>query len=280
MKPKTVAKMFVDLSMFVLYLLLTFTYENNTLFHEIAGIAIGGLFLLHIILNWKPTTNMVRKATAGKLDAGRRTQLIEDSVLFVSMIVCIGSGMMIAQDLYIGPGDGTFVDIHNIAAYMGLGIMGIHLLTHLKFIVGYFGQAARTSFAQKTTACASAVLVVITLMGSDLYLGTNDSTTSTAIAATTTETGSSSVSDRPQPDTTSSGGTGTTTANASTSTNTESTASASDTSSTSSATQGTTSSATTNTNTVTCCTLCHKNCPITALQCGKGKSWATANGYL
>lgn len=289
MKLKTVAKMFVDLSMFVLYLLLTFTYDNNTLFHEVAGIGIGVLFLIHVALNWKATGNMVRKASSGKIDPARRSTLIEDVVLFVSMVVCIGAGLMIAKDLYIGPGDGTMVDIHNISAYVGLGIMSLHLLTHAKFLLGYMKQAMRTSFVQKTTACASAVLVVATLMGTDLYLGTKETVAGTAAAATATTTDSTyaTVSDRPQTSTESgttataaqTTSTPTTATAAQTTSTTTTTATQSTSSTTSSVSQGTAATTTTN-NTPTCCTLCHKNCPITALQCGKGTAWAQTNGYI
>ena len=302
MKPKTVFKMFVDLAMLVIYLLLTFNYSANTLFHEIAGIAIGALFAVHVVINWKPVKNMWKKAAAGKLSFSRMLLLMSDIILPFGMAICIVTGMLIAKDLYIGPGDVICDTIHTTAAYGCLGILAVHTLLHAKYLLGMAKQALRSSFAQKTSACVGAVLMVGTLLGSDIVLGASDRITAafadpTAITATAvaepTQTATATVNDR-QRDTAATGSTdtGTSTAGATTAdTSTTNTATAADTATDTSATassssssdtsvaQSTASSSDTST-TVLNCTQCHKNCPITALQCAKGTSWATANGYI
>lgn len=40
MKTKTLLKMLIDLSMFIFYLQLTFSYDANTFYHEVAGIMV------------------------------------------------------------------------------------------------------------------------------------------------------------------------------------------------------------------------------------------------
>ena len=292
MKPKTVVKMFVDLAMLVLYLLLTFNYSANTLFHEVAGIGIGALFAAHVALNWRPFKNMLKRAGEGKLSTGKSIQLAGDLILPFGMATCIVTGLLIAKDLFMGPGDAVFVTVHNLAAYVCLAILALHLLQHARYLVGVFKQSARTSFAQKTTACAGALLMVGAMLGSDIYLGAQDritaalsGSTTQAVAqgtgdstststSTTTGTSSTTVNDRSQRGSRSSSASGT-----SSSSSSSVSSSSSSSSSNSSVSQGTASSSDTST-TVLNCTQCHKNCPITALQCAKGTSWATANGYI
>ena len=51
MKSNTIVKFLIDITMAVLYVLLMFARGMGEFFHEAAGIGIGVLFLIHILLN-------------------------------------------------------------------------------------------------------------------------------------------------------------------------------------------------------------------------------------
>lgn len=64
-------------------------------FHEIGGLALFGLFLVHKALNWK----WLRAAAAG-LRKGRVTAaMVVDALLFLSMTAVLVTGLLISKTL-------------------------------------------------------------------------------------------------------------------------------------------------------------------------------------
>lgn len=264
MKAKTILKMFIDLSMFIIYLQLTFSYEANTLFHEIAGIAIGILFAIHVVLNIKPVLGMVRRLQKGKLPATATIQLVGDVLLVPAMIVTLVSGVLVAKDLFVGPGEYWIVPVHDIAAYTGLALMAVHLLLHARYLFEASRKLIKTKGFQMVGSVMGALMMVAILLWSELLsagspaIAIPDTLTATLVERSTTTTASYS-------------GRETVSSNGSTS-NVQSdstTISTSDTSSSSDSGSGT-----------VICTLCGKHCPISALRCGRGTDWAESAGYI
>jgi hypothetical protein len=270
MKPKTLAKMFVDLLMFVIYLQLTFCYGSNTLFHEIAGIAIGVLFIVHVVLNAKTVAGMTRKLGRGRLSVSSKIQLVCDYLLPIVMIVTIVTGLLIAEDLYFGPGGYEVVVAHNIAAYVGLGILALHLVTHVRYLVGVTRKLVRTNTFRAINSVAGACLVIGVLIWTNLFGVGSGATTlassaSTATAATTTTTTTTTTSDHK--------GHG-----SSVSSSDSSGSSSNSSSSVSSSTTSSSSSSSSSGSVV--CTQCGRGCPVTNLRCSRGTTWAESAGYL
>lgn len=280
MKKSTVAKIFVDIAMLVIFLQLTYGYDMSPTFHEVVGIAMGALFGVHIALNWKPIKAMFRLAAKRKLSFLKWINLIFDTVFIVAMPLCVVTGMLIARNLYIGPGDLGVSIVHTTTANIALYILIGHVVLHARYIAVYAKQTMRTRSFQRATGVAGACMLVFGLLGANVATGLSEQTYA-ATAATTQGTSSStssssasksvSVNDRP----TRSGQT----AYAATTTSTSSAASSStssDNSSIASSNDASADSSTVPTN----CTLCKKFCPLTALECTKGVNWAESNGYI
>ena len=134
MKRKTVIKILIDLAMLVIYLQLMFCYDLNTLYHEVMGIAIGTLFIAHVALNTKSIIGLLRKLPQGKLSPVKTVLVIADCLLPLGMIVIIVSGILIARNLFIGPGSLEVVTIHNIASYICLTILVLHTALHARYL--------------------------------------------------------------------------------------------------------------------------------------------------
>lgn len=91
-------------------------------------------YTIHLFLNRKWIANVFK----GKLRKVKDIiNIICDSLLLLGMLLIIITGILISNilftfDFYIE--FGLIFDIHNIASYICLGIMGFHVIVHLQYI--------------------------------------------------------------------------------------------------------------------------------------------------
>lgn len=264
MKKQTVIKIFVDVAMATLFLLLMYNYQSSPLFHEIAGISLGVFFVVHIALNWKQTVSMLRQLRTRKLSFLKALALILDILLTPLMLICVVSGLLIARELYVGIG-GLAIDIvHTTSTNICFWLVIVHLIQHLKYVAAYAKQIAKSNSLPRTVGMGGVIVLIAGLLITNLamgYTGTSDLNSVGIVQdqtiydkrkATEVESISSSSSSSITQNTVSISG--------------KISESTSD------------SSSTTNTPPTTC-SLCNKNCLLSALQCNKGVQWAKSNGY-
>lgn len=125
--------------MTVVYLMLMFARGAGEFFHEAAGIGIGILFIIHILLNLSMTKGLFRSVNNRKAKPVRIIQFISDILLMICMPVVIITGILIARELLVidsGLPWELIFTIHNVLSYVCLGVMAVHLLLHLKYLVG------------------------------------------------------------------------------------------------------------------------------------------------
>ncbi len=270
MRPKTLFKIMLDLVLLVMYCQLMFAYAISPLFHEVAGIAIGCLFIIHVAINWKPIRALVRSWQAGRLSPLRALLLLTDIILPVGMFISIVSGLLIATELFIGPGGPAIVVLHNVVSYVCLVILALHTVLHAKYLVTVTRKILNGPTFQKTASCTAAAMLVFALFGVNLVYAYKDDTSGTdsvsesdvqtmAQVATVEDSGVSSEYNRTDEADAAS-------ASTSSSSSIDNSAAAEDSSSTSSGS--------------IVCTLCGKACPLGAFQCGRGTKWAQSNGYM
>lgn len=107
-------------------------------FHEIAGVAIGAAFLVHLLLNNRWIRNVTVKMMDKKLPARTRFSYFLNLLLLISMATIIVTGILISKYLFPGLGianEHSVREIHNLAAKTTVAILGIHLGLHAKWIV-------------------------------------------------------------------------------------------------------------------------------------------------
>lgn len=135
---KNILKFVLDAVMGIVFALLFNTQVLGGLtFHEIAGLAIGGAVLFHILLNAK----WVKKVTVGifspKTKAKQRLEYILDVLCLVDLAAIIITGVLISKVLFPSLGGGenhSLTGIHTATSYIGLLLIGVHLGLHRQWI--------------------------------------------------------------------------------------------------------------------------------------------------
>ena len=96
MKPRMILKIFVDLVMTVLLLLLMAYLLVGEEAHEWIGLAMFCLFIFHHVLNWKWHGNLFR----GKYTFLRMMQTLLNILLLAAMIGLMASGIILSREVF------------------------------------------------------------------------------------------------------------------------------------------------------------------------------------
>lgn len=155
MKRNVIVKVLLDVAMLALYLMLMFVRGFGALFHEVVGIGIGVLFVVHILLNLTMTKGLIKSVKSGKAKADRVLLALSDLLLIVCMPIVIITGILIAKELFVMPfmipWQALFT-VHNVLSYVCLGLMALHLLLHGKYLVGIFKKLPTLSGREAVAA--------------------------------------------------------------------------------------------------------------------------------
>ena len=101
MKPSVIFKRSIDIVMYVLFLLLMGQCVLRGAAHEWLGIAVGVLFVLHNVLNYR----WYKALFKGKYTALRAVQTAVNFLLMLAVLDCAVSGVLISQHLFsVGSG--------------------------------------------------------------------------------------------------------------------------------------------------------------------------------
>lgn len=142
MKPRMILKIFVDLVMTVLLLLLMAYLLVGEEAHEWIGLAMFCLFIFHHVLNWKWHGNLFR----GKYTFLRMMQTLLNILLLAAMIGLMASGIILSREVFdflpISGGMGFARTLHMLASYWGFLLMSLHLGLHWSMIMGMMRKAA------------------------------------------------------------------------------------------------------------------------------------------
>lgn len=150
-------KLALDLLLFALLVLM---YQKRLIsmeFHEIGGLVLFGLFLVHKALNWK----WPRAALGAVLRKGRVTAaMVVDALLLLSMTAVLVTGLLISKTLPTAiVGSGRLKPWHFFAAALALALTGIHLGLH----AGMLQNAVWKKLPKKPRTAVGAVLLAAAL---------------------------------------------------------------------------------------------------------------------
>jgi len=119
--------------------------------HEVNGIAMFVLFILHHILNF----GWIKSLFKGKYDLRRSVNTAVNALVFLCMIGLMYSGIVISKHVFtfvnIG-GAMTARTIHMLCAYWGLVLMSVHLGMHI------LQMAARIKLKNKAVVWALRII--------------------------------------------------------------------------------------------------------------------------
>lgn len=166
LKRTVIAKLFIDITMIIVYALLMFVRSLGGFFHETVGLGMGILFLIHIMLN--------RSMVAGLFTAVKTKQpkkivlLASDIALTICMPTVIITGALIAKDLFVIQSDipwRLLCNIHSVLSYVCLGIMALHILLHAKYLLGVLkklpSSLAKKELMPVVFCCSAGVIVAV-----------------------------------------------------------------------------------------------------------------------
>ena len=160
MKKKVIAKMVVDILMLILMLLEYSKIYTGQLLHEIFGIALLGLFIIHNVLN----INFYKALFKGKYNTQRLIITITDLVFLLCMLFTIILGIPISDKVFkfLGlNGNMTMRKLHTIFGYWGLVILSIHLGLHFKMIFSKISNKTKNNVILRIATCFIQVLIII-----------------------------------------------------------------------------------------------------------------------
>jgi len=180
LKLMTIFKLGNDLVMTILMLIAMAYYITGNMVHEVVGVVVFSLFIIHNFLNRR----WYKAIFKGKYNVRRIIQIGINLLFLVTMTLMILSAVLISSDLfpYIHIGsDMTPRQIHVQTAYWGFIIMSIHIGLSWVMIIGSVRRMTRINGTSHIRTIMLRVLAVLIVaygvrssfegdMGSKLFL--------------------------------------------------------------------------------------------------------------
>lgn len=157
MKGKRLFKMILDIIMLVLLVLM---FKKNVIsmsFHEVGGLALIGLFVIHNLVNWKWIKAVFSKLFHGGINARTSIFAIINSLLAIDFILIGVSGVLMVHGAA-----GSWKTVHYFCAALSIILMGIHIGLHWGLIKNVLG---RHGYNKGAKAVGSAVLIAALAYG-------------------------------------------------------------------------------------------------------------------
>ena len=131
---KNKLKIVIDILMTIVFILLMCNQVTGVLAHEILGISVIILFIIHQILN----INYYKQLFKGKYNKLRIDYVAVNSLLLIMMIIMIISAMLISQHTlkFLNlSNDSLGRELHIISTYIIYMLIGLHIGLHYNSIV-------------------------------------------------------------------------------------------------------------------------------------------------
>jgi len=162
---KNIIKMTLDIVMIIVLALLYNSHVAAMSFHEIAGLAICGLFIIHCLLNIKWITGISKRFFSKSLALKVRIGYIVNLLLSVIFIFAVISGIQTSQVLFPADSHGSvWRGIHHFCGAISIILVGIHLGLHWGFISGMFKKVIKLKDTVRKVI-AMVLLVVVLSFG-------------------------------------------------------------------------------------------------------------------
>lgn len=133
MKNRNIVKLILDVCMFVILMLLYSKQTVSLTFHEVAGLLMLGIALIHVIINRKWLAGVTKQLFSKSLPVKTRIGYTVDVLLCICLAVMIVSSVLISKKIF-GFNNHTLIPVHFFTAALMLALAGIHVGLHLDFI--------------------------------------------------------------------------------------------------------------------------------------------------
>ena len=130
-------------------------YRKNVIslaYHEVVGLALGLLMMIHLFFNRKWVAGVIKNKT--HLSGRVRALALVDLLLTISWIAVMITGVAISKKLFSFGGEGIWIRLHFFSSAVALILTGVHLAMHRNFFAGFFKSKLAVGF-----------LILLTLAG-------------------------------------------------------------------------------------------------------------------
>jgi hypothetical protein len=152
-------KLALDAIMLVLLVLMYKKQVISLSFHEIGGLALIGLFVIHHLLNARWIAATTRKLFSKSTPGMVRARAIVDALLLVSFLTVGITGILINKTLFVIHVEGNAKTLHYFSSALSVILMGVHLGLHADYLFGKVFKKAANKIAKIATAVVLAALV-------------------------------------------------------------------------------------------------------------------------
>lgn len=135
--------LFIETGLLVAFLLSASPRYTGTLIHEWLGVALAVALIVHILLHWNWIVSVGARYLKNLWHVSR-LQFFVDTLIFVTFIVLITTGLMMSKNVLVGLGiqvaraSRSVKTIHSTASNMAVILTGVHVALHWKWIVNTF----------------------------------------------------------------------------------------------------------------------------------------------
>lgn len=146
----------------IMLILLVLMYNKQVIsmeFHEIGGLALIGLFLIHHLVNAKWIGAVTRRLFAKDTPGLVRARYIVDAMLLLAFLAVGVTGVLISKVVFSLHVAGNFKTLHYFASALAILLMGIHLGLHTDYIFGKLLRKCANRVAKIALAVVLAALI-------------------------------------------------------------------------------------------------------------------------
>ena len=156
---KRVLKLVLDAIMLILLVLMYRKQAVSMAFHEIGGLALIGLFVIHHLVNGRwiaaATKRFFSKATSGFV----RACYLVNALLLLAFLAVGVTGVLISKVVFSLHVAGNFKTLHYFSSALAVILMGVHLGLHADYIFGKLFKKGANRIAKAAVAVVLACLI-------------------------------------------------------------------------------------------------------------------------
>lgn len=158
-KQARILKLALDLVMLVLLVLMYKKQVISLAFHEIGGLALIGLFVVHHLVNMRWIGAVTRRLFAKETPGLVRARYIVDVLLLIAFLAVGITGVLISKTLFSFHTAGNAKTLHYFASAVSIILMGVHLGLHADYIFGKAFRAGANRIAKVSIAVLLSCMV-------------------------------------------------------------------------------------------------------------------------
>lgn len=146
----------------VMLVLLVLMYKKQVIsmeFHEIGGLALIGLFVIHHLVNGRWIAATTRKLFSKAMPAMVRTRYIVDVLLLIAFLAVGVTGVLINKTLFTVRVAGNAQTLHYFSAALAVLLMGVHLGLHADYIFGKMFRRGANRIAKIAVGVVLAAMI-------------------------------------------------------------------------------------------------------------------------